>query len=146
MVIGMYKPLLPYEFNMLGIYNYKIPGPLDLFYNFIRLCHNTLPGDIVEAGVFKGRTLLATALLLRDLDSSKIIYAYDSFGGFPDPHSVEKTSLFDDMDSFERQFGNNCGRSHHRRLCCSDDWHQLVKRRSTRCESRGCESGVCELR
>ena len=49
------------------------------------------------------------------------------------------------MDSFERQFGNNCGRSHHRRISCSDDWHQLVKRRYARCESRWCESGVCEL-
>jgi hypothetical protein len=78
----MYKPLLPWEFNMLGIYNYNIPGPLDLFYNFIRLTHNTLPGNIVEAGVFKGRTLLATALLLRDLGASKIIYAYDSFDDF----------------------------------------------------------------
>jgi hypothetical protein len=93
----------PWEFNALGVYNYTVPGPLDLFYNFIRSSHNSLPGNVVEVGVFNGRTLLATALLLRQLGSSKIVYAYDSFRGFPD-YPTEDNSLFnnkDDLSNFK---------------------------------------------
>lgn len=42
-----------------------------------------MPGDIVEAGVFQGHTLLATALLLRELGSDKKVVGFDSFTGFP---------------------------------------------------------------
>jgi hypothetical protein len=87
----------PWEFNSLDIYNYKVQGPLDLFYNFIRSSHNSLPGNIVEVGVFNGRTLLATALLLRELNSSRIVYAYDSFQRFPD-FPTEDNSLSIDLD------------------------------------------------
>jgi hypothetical protein len=94
----VYQPQESWEFNTLNIYNYNKPGPLDLFYNFVRLSHHTLPGDIVEAGVFNGRTLLATALLLRELNSSKTVYGYDTFEGFPNSHFAEdnvSNSFFD---------------------------------------------------
>jgi hypothetical protein len=72
-----------WEFNVLGIENFKKTGPRDAYFNFIRSNYSTLEGDIVESGVFRGRSLLATALLLKELKSSKKIYGFDSFGGFP---------------------------------------------------------------
>ncbi|NJL70857.1 MAG: methyltransferase [Candidatus Competibacteraceae bacterium] len=42
-----------------------------------------MPGDIVEAGVFRGRSILATAMVLRELNSDKVVYGYDTFTGFP---------------------------------------------------------------
>ena len=65
-----------WEFNVLGIYNYRAPGKLDPYFSFIAENHHLIPGDIVEAGVFQGRSFLATALLLRDLDLRKKVYGY----------------------------------------------------------------------
>lgn len=78
-----YSPEFTWEFNTLGIYDYKRPGHLDLFFNYIRLTESFMPGDIVEAGVFQGSTLLATGLLLRELGSKKRVFGFDSFVGFP---------------------------------------------------------------
>jgi hypothetical protein len=78
-----FQPTEKWEFNTLGIYDYKRPGYLDLWFNFIRLTESLIPGDVVEAGVFRGHTLLATALLLRELGSPKKVLGFDSFRGFP---------------------------------------------------------------
>lgn len=78
-----FEPTERWEFNTLGIYDYKRPGYLDLWFNFLRLTESYIPGDVVEAGVFRGHTLLATALLLRELGSPKKVLGFDSFKGFP---------------------------------------------------------------
>lgn len=77
------NPKFAWEFNYLNIYDYKRPGKLDLWFNYVRLTESFMPGDIVEAGVFRGHTLLATALLLRELGSRKKVIGFDSFTGFP---------------------------------------------------------------
>ena len=85
-----------YEFNMLGIYNYKKKGKLYRFINHIRDNEGILEGDIVEAGVYRGAQTIALALLLKELRSTKKIYAYDSFKGFPPVyHSYDDHSYFD---------------------------------------------------
>jgi len=91
-----------WEFNSIDIYNYRIPGPYDSYFNFIRESHSSMNGDILESGVFRGRTLIATALLLKELGSNKIVYGYDSFKGFP-PTYDEK----DHLDSFQKLFDLN---------------------------------------
>lgn len=83
----MFTPKENWEFNSLGIYNYNRPGPLDLYFNNIRLRALLDPGDLIEAGVFNGRTILATALLLREIGSEKTVYGFDSFSGFPNLYS-----------------------------------------------------------
>ena len=45
--------------------------------------HNKIDGDIVESGVYKGSSLLAMGLLLKEIGSSKKVYGFDSFSGFP---------------------------------------------------------------
>lgn len=72
-----------WEFNVLGIYNYRKPGKLCHYFDFIIEHHEFLEGDLVEAGVFRGRTLLAVGLLLKELGSEKQVYGFDSFEGLP---------------------------------------------------------------
>ena len=90
-----------WQFNILGIENYKKPGPRDAYFNFIRSNHSSMDGDIVESGIFRGSSLIATALLLKDLKSPKKIYGYDSFSGFPPIYDqndqIETFSLLHDQ-------------------------------------------------
>jgi hypothetical protein len=72
-----------WEFNVLNIYNFNKFGNLNYYFNFIKKNHQKIKGDIVEAGVFQGRSLIATALFLKELGSKKKVYGYDTFLGFP---------------------------------------------------------------
>jgi hypothetical protein len=86
----MYKRISEdWEFNILGIYNYRRPGPHESYFDFVRENHEFLPGDLLEAGVFRGKSLLAMALMLKDLGSNKRIYGYDTWSGFPPIYALE---------------------------------------------------------
>lgn len=94
----MLTPKYDWEFNVLEIYDYRKPGPLDLYFNFIRTQALILEGDIIEAGVYRGRTIIATALLLKEIGSYKKIYGFDSFSGFPPIlNQNDKRQAFDDL-------------------------------------------------
>lgn len=84
-----------WEFNVLDVYNYRQPGPHDALYDFIRANHDRIDGDIVEAGVYRGKSLLGMAMLLKSLGSDKKVYGYDSFSGFPPVYDPA-----DDLDRF----------------------------------------------
>ena len=77
-----------WEFNILGIYNFRRSGPLEGYFEFVREHHAVLPGDILEAGVYRGRALLGMALMLNELGSTKKIYGYDTWRGFPPVYTV----------------------------------------------------------
>jgi hypothetical protein len=83
-----------WEFNILGIDNYKKPGKFEHYYNFIRKNHNRIDGDVCEVGVFRGFSLLATAMLLKELKSTKVVIGYDTFEGFPDYSEKDKLENF----------------------------------------------------
>ena len=71
-----------WEFNKLGIENYNNPqNRLFKYFEFIKNNYNKLDGDIFEFGVFRGKSLFATALLLKSLNSDKKIYAFDTYCG-----------------------------------------------------------------
>ena len=89
-----------WEFNVLNIENYRQKSKLTPYFNFIIENHATLPGDIVELGVYKGRSLLATAMLLKELGSNKRVWGFDTFGGFPSYHPN------DDLQQFEKLYQN----------------------------------------
>ena len=72
-----------WEFNVLNLYNYNKLGYLECYFNFIKENYDKLDGDIVEAGVYKGKSLISTALLLRKLGSKKKIFGYDTWSGYP---------------------------------------------------------------
>ena len=56
---------------------------MDAILKIIRENHTEILGDIVEAGVYRGNSLIAIGMLLKELGSSKKIYGFDSFSGFP---------------------------------------------------------------
>jgi O-methyltransferase len=51
-------------------------------------------GDVAECGVWRGRTLIAMALYLKQRHSSKILWGFDSFKGFDHatPHNFKNAS------------------------------------------------------
>ncbi len=78
-----------WEFGALNIYDYHQKGTLDIYFDFIRKNFNKLEGNIFEFGVFKGKSLLATALMLKKLGSNKRVFGFDSFSGFPSYHEKD---------------------------------------------------------
>lgn len=90
-------PKEDWEFNVLGIYNYYKAGKLEEYFKFIERHYDCLDGDILEAGVYNGKSLLATALFLRSLSSGKLIYGFDSFTGFNSIHQNDHIGKFDEL-------------------------------------------------
>ena len=83
------------EFDILGIYNFNKPGSLDYYFKYIKSNINKLDGDLVEAGVHKGKSLLALAIFLKRLKSRKLIYAYDTWSGFPPDYKGHPLDKFE---------------------------------------------------
>jgi len=88
-----------WEFNVLQIYNYKSTGKLDGYFNFIRKNHHKMDGDVCEIGVYRGFSIIATALLLKELGSDKKVYGFDSFSGFPSYHENDDLKMFEELYS-----------------------------------------------
>ena len=86
-----------WEFNILDVYNFRKPGPLEGYFEFVMEHHAVLPGDILEAGVYRGRSLLGMALMLKELGSSKKVWGYDTWAGFPPIYCGE-----DGLDRWDR--------------------------------------------
>ncbi len=61
-----------WEFNVLNIENYRLQNKLTRYFDFIIENHDRLGGDIFEFGVYKGRSLLLVAMLLKELGSDKL--------------------------------------------------------------------------
>ena len=72
-----------WEFNNFEIYNFNNPGSFDGYLKFIKKNHKKIKGDLIEAGVFRGKSLLAVALYLKKIKSKKKIYGFDTWAGFP---------------------------------------------------------------
>ena len=94
----MLKIIDDWEFNVLGVYNYHQPGPFDALFKFVRDNHDKMEGDLVESGVYRGKSLLGMAMMLKELGSDKKVYGYDSFAGFPPVYnSKDDLERFDDL-------------------------------------------------
>ena len=95
----MYFPKYDWELDSLGIYNYRKSGPLQFYFDFVQNNHDLINGDIVEAGVYQGKSLIGMALKLKELGSNKKIYGFDSFHGFPPIYRPE-----DNHEQFKKLF------------------------------------------
>ena len=89
--------LEPWEYGALGITDPAAPGPLAAYFEHIRAHHDRISGDIVEFGVYRGASLLATALLLRSLGSDKTVYGFDTFSGFPTTNPKDDPNRFEQL-------------------------------------------------
>lgn len=56
-----------------------------------KVARENIPGDFVEAGVYKGGIIMAMALKCKQLGLNRKIYAYDTFSGMTQPteHDVD---------------------------------------------------------
>ena len=88
-----------WEFNVIGVYNYNKVGRFKPMFDYIRNNHNKIEGDIVDVGVFKAITTLGFAMYLKEIDSDKKVYGYDSFKGFPPSNNPK-----DEFERFEELF------------------------------------------
>ena len=82
-----------WHYNLLGIYNPNSKGSFSNLINFITKNHLEIEGDFVEAGVYRGYSLISIAMLLKDLGSNKKVYGFDTFSGFP--------AVFDEKDKLK---------------------------------------------
>jgi len=64
-------------------------------------------GDILEFGVYRGRSLLTAALLLKQLGSKKKLYGFDSFKGFPSKTKFDDLKNFKNKKYFNKKFQND---------------------------------------
>ena len=80
-----------YLFNILGIDNFnKETSHLRHFYKHLIKNEKKIKGNIFEFGCYRGKTLLATAILLKKIKSKKKVFAFDSFSGFPRYHKNDE--------------------------------------------------------
>jgi len=75
--------LSKWQYGALNIYQKGKRDTLKYFFSFVLKNHAKIPGDIIECGVFQGRSLLGMACALRAVLSKKIVYGFDTFSGFP---------------------------------------------------------------
>ena len=85
-----------WEFDVLKLYNPLRTGHLKTWFDLLENDVPGIPGDIVEAGVFQGKSLVSGAYVLAQVAPDKLIYGYDTFSGFP-PIGVPE----DDPERFE---------------------------------------------
>lgn len=91
-------PLYSWEYDVLGIYNPLRKGPLDHWYDFLQNRIGDIEGDVLEAGVWRGRSLLSSALIIQDNFPEKKMFGYDSFSGFPVSYDErDEPSKFESM-------------------------------------------------
>lgn len=94
-----------YLFNVVGIDNHNRASSsrLRYLYDHIRDHDTMISGDVFEFGVFRGASLLSIALLLKRIGSTKKVYGFDSFSGFP------SYAPQDDLRNFEKYGGSYFG-------------------------------------
>ena len=92
-----FKSLKSWEINYLELFNQDRKSQLYFYFKFLKSNKfKKLKGDVVESGVFRGKSLLTSALILNTFhkNNKKIIWGYDTFKGFPELSSLDKKENF----------------------------------------------------
>ena len=96
-----------YIFNILKIENHNSNSNsrLRFWFDHCKKNINDISGDIFEFGVFRGQSIISMGILLKRLGSSKKIYGFDSFSGFPNYHENDSLDKFNELrgDLFESE-------------------------------------------
>src|SRR3989338_4734584 len=88
----MNKKLGPRELRHNFVFNLDLKNIEKLFY--IKRLFDKMPvgkGDIVECGVGESRTFQIFCLLMKNVNSQRKIWGFDSFKGFPKPSPEDKS-------------------------------------------------------
>lgn len=99
----MFKNIEEFELNLLGIEDFheNSNSRLRFWFNHIRANALNDDGDIFEFGVYRGSSLIAAALILKEMGSKKKVFGFDTFEGFPN-YSEE-----DDLKKFYESKGKS---------------------------------------
>ena len=120
-----YKKLEKWEKNYLGIETLEDKGKLFFYLKFLKSkIFSEISGDIVEAGVYKGTSLISCALFMKYQNTlrSKLIWGYDTFKGFP------KISLLDQPNNFNYLYKNNkISKDHYEKILKLREYHKVLK-------------------
>ena len=120
-----YQKLEKWEKNYLGIETVEDKGKLFFYLKFLKSKNfQKIKGDIVEAGVYKGTSLISCALLLKNQNNFKnrSIWGYDTFEGFP------KISSLDNPNKFNNLFKNNeISKNHYKKILKLRSYHKFFK-------------------
>jgi hypothetical protein len=81
-------------FNVLNIYNFNENGPYQYIFDFLTKKSNQIPGDIIEAGTYRGRMTLALSIFIKLNSVDKRILTFDTFSGFPSYHEKDEQKQF----------------------------------------------------
>ena len=73
---------------------------LRFFYKYIINNINRIEGDILDLGVYRGRSLITTAIILKKLRSKRKVYGFDTFSGFPKLSKFDQRVNFRDSNYF----------------------------------------------
>ena len=118
------KNLEEWEKNYFGIISPKIRGQLYFYLKFLNSQKlKKINGDIVEAGVFRGTSLISSALILKKNKAlkNKKIWGYDTFSGFP------KYSTFDNFNQFSKLYNSKkISKSHYKNVIKLKKYHKLL--------------------
>ncbi len=98
-------PFERWEFGALDIH-YPNSSTLKEYFELIPMLES-IPGNILELGVARGRSLITTGLILESLNSSKSVLGLDSFHGFPEYFPE------DDFENFESLKDSNAISAEH---------------------------------
>ncbi|WP_440672105.1 TylF/MycF/NovP-related O-methyltransferase [Candidatus Pelagibacter sp. HIMB1715] len=88
-----------YVYDLMGVEgpHKKIISPYRFWYKHIERNALKNNGDIIELGVYRGKSLITAALILKELNSKKTIFGFDTFEGLP------KSSKFDELIQFQEK-------------------------------------------
>ena len=91
------RTLKTWEINSLELFNLNKESQLFFYFNFLKSkIFSKLQGDVVESGVFRGKSLLTSALILNSINenNTKKIWGNDTFSGFPKFSNLYKIGNF----------------------------------------------------
>ena len=69
-------------------------SPLRFWYKHLKSFAKKNDGDIFEFGVYRGKSIIAAALILKQLKSKKKIFAFDNFTGLPKYQNLTLLRIF----------------------------------------------------
>lgn len=120
-----YLKLEKWEKNYLGIETLQDKGKLFFYLKFLKSkIFSEILGDVVEAGVFKGTSLISCALFMKYNKTlkNKLIWGYDTFKGFP------KISPLDQLNNFSNLYKKNkISKTHYQKIFKLKKYHKILK-------------------
>ena len=97
-----------YELDLLGVEgpHKQTISSRRFWYKHIKKNAFKNDGDIFEFGTYRGKSLITAALILKELNSKKKLYGFDTFEGFPLLSKFDDLNQFKKNNHFSRKFQN----------------------------------------